>query len=139
MAQLFYHLIDKYGRKKTLDFLKLVNRIICMYSITDGCVQISELSLPQPHPTVDWHIAKKVYDHFIGFLKQTNPEDVHPEFDSIFQSDPESVVFDKIAAYAERLGCSLAKSSGGHAFFNGKHLIVHDVGLRSKLQSKLPC
>jgi hypothetical protein len=84
---------------------------------------------------VDWKIVKEAYDHLIGLLKEENPEDVHSEFDTIIESGSESL-FDKIAAYTERLGCSLSKSSGGHAFFNGKYLSVNDVGLGSILQSE---
>lgn len=79
---------------------------------------------------------KEAYGHFIELLKQTNPEDDHPDFDSIIEFETKSITFDKIAAYAERLDCT-TMSSGGHAFFNGKHLIVNDVGLRSKFHVEL--
>lgn len=68
-------------------------------------------------------------------LKQEDPDELYPEIESIIMPDPESVAFDKIAAYAERLGCTLSKSPGGHSFFNGKHLMVDDVNLRSIWQS----
>jgi hypothetical protein len=72
-----------------------------------GCVQISELG--HQHPTINWDFAKEAYDRFTGSLKETSPEDIYPEFKSIIQPDTESVAFDKITAYTERLGCTLAE------------------------------
>ena len=68
------------------------------------------------------------YDNFIEDVKQDDSDTMHPELSAIVEYVQESPApIDKIKAYTERLGCMHTASSGGHVFFNGKHINVNDV------------
>ena len=55
-----------------------------------------------------------------------NPEATKFNFDTIVNADSDAPL-EKIKAYVERLGASLASAPGGHAFLNGKHMDMNDV------------
>lgn len=55
-----------------------------------------------------------------------NPEAVKFNFDTIVNSDSDAPL-EKIKAYVERLGATLATAPRGHAFLNGKHMDMNDV------------
>jgi hypothetical protein len=59
--------------------------------------------------------------------------DVPNDFDDIVRGTSNySVNLGKARAYAERLEATLASAPRGHAFFNGKHFDMDDVGGMSK-------
>lgn len=55
-----------------------------------------------------------------------NPEATKFNFDTIVNADGDAPL-EKIKAYVERLGATLATAAGGHAFLNGKHMDMNDV------------
>ncbi|KJA25590.1 glycosyltransferase family 24 protein [Hypholoma sublateritium FD-334 SS-4] len=118
MAKLFYHLITNHGRRKTLEFLSA----------------LAQLQLP-PHmrtETVQWEAVRTIYDRLHQSEGEEKPEELIPTLASIFDDQPEETVpFEKIGLYADRLGATLSKSAGGHAFFNGKHFDFNDDLLRN--------
>ncbi|KAF8954770.1 hypothetical protein BDZ97DRAFT_1908037 [Flammula alnicola] len=118
MAKLLYHLIKNYGRRKTLGFLA---------------------ALP-PHMQTDkvqWEAVRSTYDRLVEEESQEKPGALIPDLATIFDEGSEALVaVEKIDAYTERLGATLSKSAGGHAFFNGKHFSVNDDFLRH-LQNEL--
>lgn len=92
------------------------------------------MQLP-PHlktPTVNWLAVSSSYNALIAAELEKDPDAPRPDLKSILDGgDAEAeaeVPFDKIAAYTERLDATPATSPLGHAFFNGKHLDVNDVG-----------
>lgn len=93
-------------------------------------VQISQIRLPAhlQTPKVDWQIVQQAYDQFVEELHEEKPEAVVLDLDTIFNGEEDDTApIDKINAYAERLGSTLATSKQGHAFFNGKHMDVNEV------------
>lgn len=65
--------------------------------------------------------------------EEPSQEGASIDFDVIVAGDDEDVSeapLDKVRAYAERLGATLASSEKGHAFINGKHFNMDDVSLR---------
>ncbi|KAF8155695.1 UDP-glucose:glycoprotein glucosyltransferase-domain-containing protein [Crassisporium funariophilum] len=125
MAKLFYYLIKQYGRKKTLGFL----------------ASLSQNQLP-PHaqtPFVSWDAVSQSYDAIVETELQTNPDAVAPDLKSIVGGEVEAThiaPLEKIEAYTDRLGATLAASGLGHAFFNGKHFDMNDEFIR-QLQIEL--
>jgi len=78
---------------------------------------------------VQWEAVGSAYDRLTESERQEKPEALVPTLASIISEEAESLVsLEKIGAYTERLGSTLATSSRGHAFFNGKHFDVDDVG-----------
>lgn len=78
--------------------------------------------------TVQWEAVRTIYDRLLEAQEEEKPDELIPSLTSIFGDQSEEIVpFEKIGLYADRLGASLAKSPGGHAFFNGKHFDVNDV------------
>ena len=55
-----------------------------------------------------------------------NPEATKFNFDTVVNADSDAPL-EKIKAYVDRLGASLASAPGGHAFLNGKHMDMNDV------------
>ena len=55
-----------------------------------------------------------------------NPEATKFDFDTIVNADNDAPL-EKIKAYVDRLGATLASAPGGHAFLNGKHMDMNDV------------
>jgi len=97
-------------------------------------LKISQVQLPPQIQTrsVDWNTVGSAYDYLIDQEQQERPDGVYPALSTIINggsSTESDVPFDKITVYRERLGCSLAASAGGHAFFNGKHFDVDEVCL----------
>jgi len=77
---------------------------------------------------VQWEAVSSAYDRLTESERQEKPEALIPTLASIISEEAESLVsLEKITAYTERLGSTLATSSTGHAFFNGKHFDVDDV------------
>lgn len=81
---------------------------------------------------VQWEAVRTIYDRLRRTEDEEKPEELIPTLASIFEDQPEETVpFEKIGLYADRLGATLSKSAGGHAFFNGKHFDFNDVCLSS--------
>ena len=82
--------------------------------------------------TVQWEAVRTIYDRLRQSDDEEKPDELVPTLDSIFEDQPEeNVPFEKIGLYTDRLGATLAKSAGGHAFFNGKHFDFNDVKFSS--------
>ncbi len=82
--------------------------------------------------TVQWEAVRTIYDRLRQSDDEEKPDELVPTLASIFEDQPEEIVpFEKIGLYTDRLGATLAKSAGGHAFFNGKHFDFNDVSLPS--------
>ncbi|KAJ8514563.1 hypothetical protein ONZ45_g7920 [Pleurotus djamor] len=105
MAKLVRYLVQAVGRKGTMSFLRTI----------------------QPHrsSTFDAQL-KAAYEAFQESL-ESNEE--LKSLDEVF-SDPSDESFSKIKDYCQRLGITLAASSTGHAFINGKHFNLDDNFLR---------
>ena len=87
---------------------------------------------PHPHlqtPSVNWLTVSTSYNALIAAELEQDPETPKPDLESILEgSDVDTQpLFDRIAAYTERLDAIYATSPLGHAFFNGKHLDMGDV------------
>ncbi|KIM46645.1 glycosyltransferase family 24 protein [Hebeloma cylindrosporum] len=117
MAKLFYYLIKNYGRKKTLEFLNIISQ--------------TQLPVHMQTEKVQWEAVSSAYVRLTESERQEKPSALVPTLASIIGEDAQSLVsLEKIAAYTERLGSTLATSATGHAFFNGKHFDVNDDFLR---------
>jgi UDP-glucose:glycoprotein glucosyltransferase len=89
------------------------------------------MQLP-PHlktSSVNWLAVSTSYNALIAAELEENPEAPKPDLGSILEgSDADTQpLFDRIAAYTERLDAIYATSPLGHVFFNGKHLDMSDV------------
>lgn len=83
-----------------------------------------------PTQTIDWDAVKVEFAELVAEAPATDDESESPalDFDAIVRGDgPESSSLEKGRSYAERLGATLAESSQGHGFVNGKHLDMNDV------------
>lgn len=80
-------------------------------------------------PSVNWLAVSTSYNALIAAELEADPEAPKPDLNSILEGDDADAqpLFDKIAAYTERLDTTSATSPLGHAFFNGKHLDMGDV------------
>ncbi|CAK5263114.1 unnamed protein product [Mycena citricolor] len=119
MAKLFYHGVKNYGRKRTMSFLTSV-----MNSITDG--------------KLDWDAIRFAFSTELLLNDPQDAEAAKPvDFDAVLAEDsPETMVVAKGRSYTERLGATLAASSKGHSFVNGKHLDV-DEGFWRGMQMEI--
>ncbi|KAG6827591.1 hypothetical protein H0H92_011214 [Tricholoma furcatifolium] len=106
MAQLFYHLVANYGRKKTLTF---ITQLAIAHSATED-------------PTVDWDTVGRLFAEFADI---EGPETANLEDILTGKASPPAPL-DKVALYTERLGATLSASRTGHFFFNGKHFNYED-------------
>ncbi|RXW17921.1 hypothetical protein EST38_g7933 [Candolleomyces aberdarensis] len=121
MARLFYHLINVFGRKKTLEFLTKV-------SPTEGPMAVRGES-------VHWPSIEDAYDQLMEAELSENPDTPKVTFYTVLKGEaPAGAPVEKLAAYHERLGTTLSQSRTGHAFFNGKPSVFDSQFLRS-LQS----
>ncbi|KAF7321048.1 hypothetical protein HMN09_00192100 [Mycena chlorophos] len=126
MARLFYHLVDEFGRKKTMTFFRKIAETFVM-----------------PQQPLNWNAVRAAYNELLedvvlnveseddpqGEGQPATPEAAGFDFDSVIEGDPDGAVevsIQKSRVYAERLGASLAESPGGHGFVNGKHLDIDD-------------
>ncbi|THH06125.1 hypothetical protein EW145_g4303 [Phellinidium pouzarii] len=143
MARLFYHLIDTYGRAKTMGFF----------------AQIAQIQMPIHllGPTVDWALVSRAFIE----LQRLNPRDTETEsnlniisIDAIINGGDEETKEDvgdevdggtevsladhvkRAHAYALRLDATPASCPTGHAFVNGKHYDLDDLFLKL-LQTEL--
>ncbi|KAL6299204.1 glycosyltransferase family 24 protein [Sparassis latifolia] len=123
MARLFYYLIENFGRAKTMSFLKSLSQI--------------DIPIQRLTPTVNWGLVRSEFGNLLTESKQPG-EGVITNLDTILHGGTESPGFglDKARAYAARLGVTLTSASQGHAFVNGKHLVLNDDFLR-QLQLEL--
>ncbi|KAK0452361.1 UDP-glucose:glycoprotein glucosyltransferase-domain-containing protein [Armillaria borealis] len=115
MARLFYFLVDNFGRKKTMGYLK----------------KISLAGMPPQHrkPNVQWDLVRSEFEDLLD-VEESEIEDAI--FDSILEGQVEvSKSFDKIDAYAKRVGASMSSNPEGHCFVNGKHFEMSETFLRS--------
>ena len=152
MAKLFYYMINTFGRAKTMNFLGhvchftfyLSEWLLHILLIQIGKIQASESS-------VDWTLIRNEYTK----LKQGSDGTVSiAEFDSIFngsidespstedeaseednsQKDTEKPAVtltervERANVYIRRLDATQKSFPGGHAFVNGKHFDLDDVG-----------
>ncbi|KAF9447216.1 glycosyltransferase family 24 protein [Macrolepiota fuliginosa MF-IS2] len=125
MAKVFYHMIAKYGRKKTLSFLS----------------QFVEIQVPPDFqaPVVTLEAIRTTYDAFILREAEENPDTANTadKIDVIFERIEEegegAMPLGKIRKYEVRLGTSKkeSKTGRGHAFFNGRYLSLDDEFLRA--------
>nr|GAT58270.1 predicted protein [Mycena chlorophos] len=126
MARLFYHLVDEFGRKKTMTFFRKIAETFVM-----------------PQQPLNWNAVRAAYNELLedvvlnveseddpqGEGQPATPEAAGFDFDSVIEGDPDGAVelsIQKSRVYAERLGATLAESPGGHGFVNGKHLDIDD-------------
>ncbi|KAG6885729.1 hypothetical protein C0993_010556 [Termitomyces sp. T159_Od127] len=119
MARLFYHLVLKYGRKKTLKF-----------------IQDFAEAQPAKKTTVDWEILDHIYTEFAEF-EGSETDDVAASLEDILsgKADP-SAPLDRLQNYVERLDVRLEASRMGHVFFNGRHF-DYDQNLMRNIQNEL--
>ncbi|KAH8113837.1 UDP-glucose:glycoprotein glucosyltransferase-domain-containing protein [Phellopilus nigrolimitatus] len=124
MARLFYHLLDTYGRAKTMAFLAQVGQI--------------QMPVHLLAPTVDWDLVR----HQFKELQQTASDEQgakKPKFsiDDIFDGNEDgerglalTERIEKAHAYAQRLDATPGSCPTGHAFVNAKHFDLDDEFLK---------
>ncbi|KAF8644943.1 hypothetical protein AX16_008171 [Volvariella volvacea WC 439] len=153
MARVYWHLMKRYGRKRTVEFVKNIS-------------QHGRPSLLQSD-TVNWNLVREAYN---GLLKVEHGEDAtnqHPLYVEVEHESPDSansnpdgtpitqnaandapiplnkvlsgegpvqVPFEKIRKYTERLGATAKENKFGHGFVNGKHLDINDDFLKNMQQ-----
>ncbi|KAG6876468.1 hypothetical protein C0992_012845 [Termitomyces sp. T32_za158] len=103
MAMLFYHLVSKYGRKKTLKFIQ---------NFTEA--------QPAEKTTVDWGILAHIFTEFAE-SERAETDDVASLEDILSGKAHPSAPLDKLQDYVERLDVRFEASVMGHVFFNGRH------------------
>ncbi|KAK0458728.1 UDP-glucose:glycoprotein glucosyltransferase-domain-containing protein, partial [Desarmillaria tabescens] len=117
MARLFYFLVDNFGRKKTMGYLKKAI--------------LSLVGMPPQHrkPNVQWDLVRSEFEDLLD-AEDSDLEDAI--FDSIIEGQVEfSKSFDKIDVYTKRIGASMSSNPEGHCFVNGKHFDMSETFLRS--------
>ncbi|KAG7448716.1 uncharacterized protein BT62DRAFT_965246 [Guyanagaster necrorhizus] len=115
MARLFYFLVDNFGRKKTMGYLK----------------KLSPVGMPPHHRKthVQWDLVRSEFEDLLD-AEDSELEDAI--FDSILKGQVEaSKSFKKIDVYSKRVGASMSSSPEGHCFVNGKHFDMSETFLRS--------
>ncbi|KAJ7651981.1 glycosyltransferase family 24 protein [Mycena polygramma] len=126
MARLFYHSVRNYGRKRTMGFLKKVG---------SSFVGVGR------EQRIDWDVVKAEFAAELLDNAPPSDESGSLDFEAIVRGDgPETLSLERGRSYAERLGASLASSSKGHAFVNGKHLDLDDNfwrGMQGEIQQQL--
>ncbi|KAF5330129.1 hypothetical protein D9611_010543 [Ephemerocybe angulata] len=116
MARLFYHLIEVFGRKKTLEFLKTVSESANTYTGT----------------SVHWPAVEDAYDQLLHSELSENPDTVKASFSAVIKGNgPTPIPLEKLEEYHKRLGTTLAHSETGSAFFNGKPYVFDGQFLRN--------
>ncbi|KAF8587209.1 glycosyltransferase family 24 protein [Ramaria rubella] len=121
-AQLFFYLIETYGRSETMNFLK------------KACFQRPNGPSQNRHTTLDFEIARAEFQALIENNAASPPEreeqdKVYLTFEEVIgtstlnsTSSPDlTATIEKARRYAKRLGATLKSSPQGHAFINGKH------------------
>ncbi|KAF9027018.1 hypothetical protein BDZ89DRAFT_1102004 [Hymenopellis radicata] len=111
MARLFYFLLENFGRKKTMIFLRNLSQ-------ADA----------QPRDTVDW---KSVRATFEAFLDEEDSEIEDEVFDFVIGGELAQAKAEGIKAYTERLSATMSSSPEGHCFINGKHYDMNENFLRA--------
>ncbi|KAF9461692.1 glycosyltransferase family 24 protein, partial [Collybia nuda] len=108
MARLFYYLVQNYGRRKTIEFIRRITPIDSSDSLT-----------------VQWNVVRSEYKEFTE--AEAPADSVVAELDAILDGKLTPFApFDKIQQYSERLGTTLSASPTGHVFVNGKHFKLDD-------------
>lgn len=79
--------------------------------------------------TVQWEAVRQLYAKLTETEKEERPEALITSLETILNDESdEALPLEKLLAYQDRLSASPASSPGGHAFFNGKHMTVDEVG-----------
>lgn len=119
MARLFYYLLDRYGRANTMAFIKEVSpRLAPKTPKHLNWLQISQYKVPPQltTPKIQWDVVATKFSELL------DNEDENVALEDVLSGKVKPrVAFERIEAYVARLGTSLAASSTGHAFVNGKH------------------
>ncbi len=91
--------------------------------------------MPPQHrkPNVQWDLVRSEFEDLLD-VEESEIEDAI--FDSILEGQVEvSKSFDKVDAYAKRIGASMSSNPEGHCFVNGKHFEMSEVkGIRMLCQ-----
>ncbi|KAJ3833052.1 UDP-glucose:glycoprotein glucosyltransferase-domain-containing protein [Lentinula raphanica] len=119
MARLVYFLLNNFGRKITMHFLK---RIAHPYS------------LPGARDSFDWSTIRREYDNLMASEAAAGADidQTTVEFNSVISGKTsESKILDGAQAYAQRLSATLSSSPTGHGFINGKHYTFDENFLRN--------
>ncbi|KAI4517310.1 glycosyltransferase family 24 protein [Schizophyllum commune Loenen D] len=116
LAKLFYGMIQEFGRKKTITFMRKV------------------AARHTTEPRIDWGIIEFEYDDMVDQLEAKDPSKQYPELDDLLNRDvlPQS----KIRSYTERLDLDTSSNKHGHVFVNGKYFELDDTFLRA-MQSEV--
>ncbi|KAF9051644.1 glycosyltransferase family 24 protein [Panaeolus papilionaceus] len=123
MAKLFYYLINEFGKKSTLSFIRSLSAVV----------------VPDPtQRTIEWPTVSDHYNLLVSTHQQQNPDFVPVPLEDVIKGKVERPApIEKIGDYVDRLGAGLSPTAPmGHAFFNGKHFDFDDDFLRS-LQTEL--
>ncbi|KAL1746758.1 glycosyltransferase family 24 protein [Schizophyllum fasciatum] len=111
LAQLFYGLIQEFGRKKTITFM----RKVAARHTTES--------------KIDWGVVEFEYDDMVDQLEaKTDPSARYPDLDELLERD--ILPLSKIRSYADRLDLDASTNKHGHVFVNGKYFELDDTFLR---------
>lgn len=111
MAKLFYAMVQEFGRKKTIAFMRKVG------------------SRHTTQAKIDWSIVEFEYDDMVELLESNaGPATQYPDLDELLERDV--LPLSKIASYTERLATDTASGEHGHIFINGKHFELGETFLR---------
>jgi hypothetical protein len=85
-------------------------------------------------PTVNWKVARQEFESLINQVELAEGQDRVLSFDEVINGPPP----DNARAYALRLQADAASSLTGHAFVNGKHFDIDEVGYHTFRQRVYP-
>lgn len=131
MAKLLYFLVEHFGSTKTLEFTRSVSTYFSTLSYSSYFFQVSQVASLEDalSPTVDWTVVKH---EFTQLLKDNEPleDGMETDFEAVITEATTLTHFsiDKLNLYARRLSTDLSSAPQGHAFVNGKHFDLDDVG-----------
>ncbi|KAF9077351.1 glycosyltransferase family 24 protein [Rhodocollybia butyracea] len=119
MARLVYFLLDSWGRKITMHFLKRVAQ---------------PLAVPDAPASVEWSTVRYEWDSLMAAQANAGEpiEKTTVEFDSVISGTNQQVKsLDKLQEYTNRLSATLSAFPTGHGFVNGKHFVFDENFLRN--------
>ncbi|KAJ4473165.1 glycosyltransferase family 24 protein [Lentinula aciculospora] len=119
MARLIYFLLNQFGRKITMNFLKRVAH---------------PFTIPGAQSSLQWSDIRHEYDGLMAAEARAGApiDQTSVDFESIVSGAiSQAKTLDSAQAYTNRLGATLSVFPTGHGFINGKHFVFDENFLRN--------
>ncbi|KAJ3987860.1 glycosyltransferase family 24 protein [Lentinula detonsa] len=119
MARLIYFLLNNFGRKVTMNFLKRVAH---------------PFTVPGAQRSFQWSTIRGEYDALMAAEANagTPIDQISVDFESVVSGTNSGArSLDGAGSYNNRLSTTLSASSAGHGFINGKHVAFDENFLRN--------